>query len=76
MGDERQLRTELAELVEEKLLEAFDSRHGAGAHGKLVQRVEVLERAYDQCVKSINIVDGKAEIEAEKGLKIEDTLRD
>jgi hypothetical protein len=27
-------------------------------------------------VKSINQVDGKTEIEAEKGLKIEDTLRD
>jgi hypothetical protein len=35
-----------------------------------------LEKAYDQCVKSINLVDGKTEIEAEKGLKIEDTLRD
>ncbi len=27
-------------------------------------------------MKSINLVDGKVEIEAEKGLKIEDTLRD
>lgn len=42
----------------------------------MVSRVEVLEKAYDQCVKSINLVDGKVEIEAEKGLKIEDTLRD
>jgi len=42
----------------------------------LVSRVEVLEKAYDQCVKSINLVDGKVEIEAEKSLKIEDTLRD
>ena len=42
----------------------------------MVSRVEVLEKAYDQCVKSINLVDGKVEIEAEKSLKIEDTLRD
>lgn len=76
MTDERQLRQELASLVEEKLVEAFDPRVQSGAHGKLVTRVEVLERAYDQCVKSLNLVDGKVEVEAEKGLKIEDTLRD
>lgn len=63
-------------MVEDKILEAFDPRLGTGAHGKMVTRVEVLEKAYDQCVKSINMVDGKVEIEAEKSLKIEDTLRD
>ena len=63
-------------MIEDKLVEAFDPRAQSGAHGKLVTRVDVLERAYDQCVKSLNLVDGKVEIEAEKGLKIEDTLRD
>ena len=64
-------------MVEEKLVEAFDPRaNSGGTYGRLVSRVEVLEKAYDQCVKSINLVDGKAEIEAEKGMKIEDTLRD
>jgi hypothetical protein len=77
LTDERQLRQELAALVEEKLIEAFDPRAtSGGTYGKLVARVEVLEKACDQCVKSINLVDGKVEIEAEKGLKIEDTLRD
>ena len=75
-SDERQLRQDLAALIEEKLHEAFDPRHGVGAYGKLNQRVDVLEKAYDQCVKSINMVDGKVEIEAEKSLKLEDTLRD
>lgn len=42
----------------------------------MVQRIDVLERAYDQVVKGLNTVDGKVEIEAEKSLKIEDTLRD
>ena len=63
-------------MVEEKLVEAFDPRQGGGSFSKLVSRVEVLEKAYDQCVKSINLVDGKVEIEGEKSLKIEDTLRD
>lgn len=64
-------------MVEEKLVDAFDPRaNSGGTYGRLVSRVEVLEKAYDQCVKSINLVDGKAEIEAEKGMKIEDTLRD
>ena len=70
------MRQELAALVEDKFQEAFDQRLGTGPHAKLVQRVDVLEKAYDQCVKSINLVDGKAEIECEKSLKIEDTLRD
>ena len=36
MTDERQLRTELAALVEDKLLEAFDPRsHPNNPHGKL-----------------------------------------
>ncbi len=75
-SDERQLRQELAALVEDKLGEAFDPRLGTGAHGKLAGRVDVLEKAYDQVVKSLNLVDGKVEIESEKSLKIEDTLRD
>lgn len=70
------MRQELASLVEDKLLEAFDPRLPTTAHAKLVQRVEILEKAYDSCVKSINLVDGKIEIESEKGLRIEDTLRD
>ncbi len=47
LGDERQLRSEIAALIEEKLVEAFDPRAGAGTYGKLVSRVEVLEKAYD-----------------------------
>ena len=75
MGDERQLRQELASLVDEKIVEAFDPRQ-SGSYAKVVQRIDVLERAYDQVVKGLNTVDGKIEIEAEKSLKIEDTLRD
>lgn len=76
VGDERTLRQDLAAMVEEKILDAFDARQGMTHYSKLVGRVEILEKAYDQCVKSINMVDGKVEIEAEKSLKIEDTLRD
>lgn len=41
------MRSELAALVEDKIIEAFDPRLGTGAHGKLVNRVEILEKAYD-----------------------------
>ena len=48
MSDERQLRQELAALVEEKLVEAFDPRAtSGGTYGKMVARVEVIEKAYD-----------------------------
>jgi len=47
VSDERQLRQELAALVEDKLGEAFDPRLGTGAHAKLAGRVDLLEKAYD-----------------------------
>ena len=76
MGDERSLRNELSALIEDKILDAFDPRQPSTAFSKMTQRIEVLEKAYDQCVKSITLLDGKIDVEADKTFKIEDTLRD
>lgn len=69
--DDRDLKEEIVSLVEDKI-ENVEFNFST----KVVSRIELLEKAYDQAMKSINIIEGKFDIENQKSMKIEDTLRD
>lgn len=43
---------------------------------KIVTRMDLLDKAYDQCLKNLSVFESKMDIENQKSLKIEDTLRD
>ena len=45
-------------------------------NSKVISRLELLEKAYDSSLKNYQILDNKLDIESQKSLKIEDTLRD
>ena len=69
--DDKDLKGELTVLLEDKIdnLEfSFNS--------KVLARLELLEKAYDSNIKNYQMFDNKLDIEEQKALKIEDTLRD
>eukprot|EP00347_Sterkiella_histriomuscorum_P015644 403356242 len=69
--DDRELKQEITNIIEDKIdnLEfSFNS--------KILSRLDLLEKAYDQQIKNYSIFENKLDIENQKSLKIEDTLRD
>ena len=69
--DDKDLKGEITVFLEDKIenLEfSFNS--------KIMSRLELLEKAYDSNIKNYQIFENKLDIESQKSLKIEDTLRD